>query len=403
MDCQRTCLSVIILLTQLFLLLSQATATPASASDEGLLGAFWHGKAHFRQVRTIAWDAPPYDSPGESSGWVATHDGKWYIFNRQVIPSKPPYCPNSHARVVVRESSDHGRTWSNPPVVVADPSNGNPGDGCTILDGSSYYDHQTNTWQLIAQCLDRNNRGGWMLCHYTRPGSSPVGQFVPDPRNPVVKSGELWSRICSGIAKACDPRHTHDEGTPDIIMKKDDYFYVTFHGFDDQANRSYRGIAKTKDFHSWSVAGGDMPGDAIMAPIDCQAWDPGCTGPGQASTLITGGYQYMLVEGPNKSLLCKYGQNWVFGLLRAPRDVFPRWNGGWKQFARNPILVPSWPGPRTMCGVRYARWIVDANEVYLLYEDVGPQNAFTVRRLLKLVAGSGPPVALGPNRPSGQK
>jgi hypothetical protein len=362
--------------------------------DEGLLGPLWHGQAHFQEVGSIAWDLPPYNNPGESSGWITVRNGKWYIFNRQTIRPIPRYCPRNYAGIIERESSDQGKTWSNPPVVVASPSPDNPGAGCTILDGSTYFDPAAGTWHLISQCLAVHDAGSWSLCHFTRAGESPMGPFVPDPHNPVVRSGDLWSRICSGPGKACNPAKTVDEGTPDIIAMRGGYFYVTFHGVDYTIGRSYRGVARTRDFDHWETDGADLPGDAILASADCEAWTPGCVGPGEATTLVTGDYQYTLFEGPDKSLLCTKGQAWNVGLVRAPRNSFPKWNGGWEQFSRNPVLTPSWPGPETICGVQYQRWILDGNDVYLLYEDLGPGVRFRERRLLKLVPGPAPSVAL---------
>ncbi len=370
-------------------------APQSDHSDEGLLGDLWHGRAHFQQIETISWHKPPPDSLNEYGGWIAVNKGIWYIFNRDWFLPIPSYCgAGPHWRVVVRDSTDQGRTWSDPAIVVATPDAGNPGDGCTIVDGSSYFDRDTNTWHMLTQCLDKHRVGGWMLCHYTRVGSSPMGLFTADPRNPVVRGGALWSRIC-GPGKAC-ARSTRDEGTPDIVEKRNGFFYVTFHGWDYQGKLGFRGVAKTPNFREWIVSGPDLPDDAIVAASDCQKWNSdGCAGAGESTTLITGDYQYMLVEGPSISLACTNGQNWPFGLLRAPKDSFPRWGGGWQQFPGNPLLIPSWPGHRSRCALQYARWILDGNHVYLLYEDWGPAHSFRVIRLLKLVpGGGGPPVVL---------
>ena len=365
-----------------------------SQLDEGLLGPLWHGRAHFQEVGSIDWDLPPYNSPLESSGWIAVRDGKWYIFNRVGKPPKPRYCPHDYLGIIARESSDHGKTWSNPPAVLVEPGPDMTGAECAAVDGSTYFDPGTHTWHLLSQCLTVQDAGGWSLCHFTRAGESPLGPFVPDPHNPVVRGGELWSRICNGAGKACNPAKTHDEGTPDITEMRGGYFYVTFHGADYTIRRSYRGVARTRDFDHWETEGDDLPGDAILASPDCEAWTPGCIGPGESTTLITGDYQYMLFEGPDKWLGCTYGQAWNVGLVRAPKNSFPKWNGGWEQFPGNPVLMPSWPGPQTRCAVQYPRWILDGNDVYLLYEDIGPASRFRERRLLKLVPGPASPVAL---------
>jgi hypothetical protein len=360
--------------------------------DEGLLGPLWHGQAHFQEVGSVAWDLPPYNNPGESSGWIAVRDGKWYIFNRLTIKPRSRYCPNNYFGIIARESSDHGKTWSNPPAAVIRPGPYTPGAECSIVDGSTYFDPGAHIWHLLTQCLTVHNAGGWSLCHFTRAGESPIGPFVPDPHNPVVKSGELWSKICVDPGKVCDPARTVDEGTPDIIDARDGYFYVTFHGVNYGTRRSYRGVARTRDFNSWETQGPGLPGAAILASADCEAWTPGCVGAGESTTLITGDYQYMLFDGPDKWLGCTNGQTWHVGLVRAPKNSFPK-SSEWEQFPRNPVLTPSWPGPESRCSIQYERWIRDGNDVYLLYEDLGPGVRFTERRLLKLVPGPAFPVA----------
>jgi hypothetical protein len=375
------------------LLSSQSFGGNAQAADEGLLGPLWHGQAHFQEVGSIAWDLPPYNSPQESSGWLTVRDGKWFIFNRRRLVTKS-YCGRYYAGVVARESSDQGKTWSNPPVTLINPSPDTPSSGCEVLDGSTFFDPRTHTWHLLAQCMASHGIGGWSLCHFTRADDSPMGPFIVDPHNPVVPGGALWSRICSGVGKACDPNRTVDEGTPEILALRDGYFYVTFHGVDRTIMRSYRGVARTRDFDHWEVSGGGLPDDAMLSSAECASWTPGCVGPGESTTLITGDYQYVLFEGPDKSLACTYGQAWNFGLVRTSKNNFPKWNGGWEQFPQNPVLTPSWEGPETRCGLQYARWILDGNDVYLLYEDIGPGARFTERRLLKLVPGPASPVAL---------
>lgn len=76
------------------------------------------------------------------------------------------------------------------------------------------------------------------MCHYYLPGASPLSPlgFIPDPRNPVVRGGQLFSQICAGSGKHCTVG-TVDEGTPDIVVKRDGFYYVTFHGYDYQTAR----------------------------------------------------------------------------------------------------------------------------------------------------------------------
>lgn len=47
-----------------------------------------------------------------------------------------------------------------------------------------------------------------------------------------------------------------EEGTPEIVHKDAaGFYYVTFHGWDPAHDASARGVAKTKDFATWLVAG----------------------------------------------------------------------------------------------------------------------------------------------------
>jgi len=371
-------------------LLQAACATGAKSADEGLLGPFWHGQAHFQQIANLDWSYVAHPSPSETSAWIKVVDGKWYLFSRiQPLGAKPADCPADYREVAVRESSDQGKTWTDSVhAVTVDPSR--PVDACAILDGSSYYDAPTNTWHILAQCLAANNAGGWMICHYTRVAASPMGPFQPDPANPVIRNHQLWNAICSGPNKGCKPGVTGDEGTPDIVEKRGGYYYVTFHGWDPKDDRGYRGVAKTADFRHFITDAPDLPNDAMFTAEDCQTANPGCIGMGESSTLFTGDYQYMVGETPNLSLTCVPNQNWVFSLFRAPRGSFPSWRAGWESYPSNPMIVPSWGSQK--CGTQYARLFSDRGDVFLIYEDIGPGYKFVERRLMKLVPGGGRPL-----------
>ncbi len=236
------------------------------------------------------------------------------------------------------------------------------------------------------------------MCHYTRRGQPrSMGRFVADGQ-PAVTTGELWSQICADSHGSCDPRSTRSEGTPDIVEERNGYFYVTFHGY--SAPLGYRGVAKTADFHNWSVAGPDLPGAPIVAPTEGNrswAWNSWLHRRRRISTLIAGGYQYMMVETPPASDLSgKPGQTWPIVLLRAPKGSFPAWSSAeWQKFPGNPLLATAWPGPKSQCGIQYPRWAVANGHVYILYEDfgydasAGAPTAFK-RRLLRLFPGPGP-------------
>jgi len=376
------------------------TTPPASIAQQ--MADFWQGKAHFQEVRNIDWAKPPYNSPSEGWGWFGNPmpfaGDTWYLFNRkwQTKQEKPAYCPKIGWQIVVRQSTNQGQSWSNPAVVAAAPGSQSAPDACGVVDGSSYYDHDTDTWQMLAQCLAAHNAGGWMLCHYVRHGSSPMGPFTADAA-PSVRGGQLWSQICNHPHSICNPHKTIDEGTPDIVYKKNGYFYVTFHGFDYSAKKGFRGVAKTTDFHHWVTSGPDLPNGPIFAAPECQAWNPGCVGGGEASTLIAGDYQYMMIETPNVSLACTAGQNWPIALLRGPESKFPVWSSPlWQRYRGNPLLTSAWQGPQSKCGIQYPRWALTGGSVYILYEDFNPKMIAraSARPLLKLVPGGGPSVVL---------
>jgi hypothetical protein len=85
------------------------------------------------------------------------------------------------ARLVVHASEDGGRTWSNAAVIAAPVPN--TASECALVDGAAYYDATYDSWHYLSQCLDRNH--AWMLCHFHRNGSNPMGPFVANPANPV--------------------------------------------------------------------------------------------------------------------------------------------------------------------------------------------------------------------------
>lgn len=390
-EAMRAKRSLVLALQCLFVLVSSCFAVPSDATVT--LDDFWAGRAHFEQIGELKFGDSARGGAAESSSWFAAKDGVWYVFNRVTVRPSLPACAHDHTRVVVRESRDKGKSWS-PAEIAVEPGASPKGDGCAILDGSTIYDPASNSWHMLAQCLDRNNAGGWALCHYIRKYTSAEGLFTADPRNPVVRGGQLWSRICAGGAKSC-PSTTLDEGTPDILEKRGGLFYITFHGFDPHTKQGYRAIAATPDFHEWTVSGAGLPGDAIMGPNECHTWLAGCAGVGEASTVTSGSHRYTIAESMNGGLLCTRNQEWVFALFRTPLSDWPRSGSGkWTTFRDGPLLRRTYPDRETSCALAYARWLSDGHDLYLIYEDWEPGHAYLHRRLLKLAPGSGPPVRL---------
>jgi len=351
------------------------------------LDDLWAGNAHFEQVGEMKWPNTP-SQHSESAGWFAVRNGIWYVFNRAYLNQKVDYCPLDYARIVVHESFDRGKSWSDP-VVAVEPGDSPGADDCNALDGSTYFDQDTGTWHILSQCLTKHEASLWSLCHYSRRDGSPMGKFVADKRNPVVRGGALWSRICAGKNKSC-PVTTQDEGTPEIIGKHRETYIVTFHGWSPKSGHGYRGVAATKDFRSWRTSGVDLPGDAMFSAKDCRAWLEGCIGIGATSTLVGSKYAYVIGEVMDKNLACQKDQNWVFELFRVPRGLWPRsGTGKWQKLPGDALLKPTWRDANTLCQVSYARWIVDKDNIYLVYEDWGPERRFGNRRLLQLKAGKG--------------
>lgn len=375
------------------------TAGDAASSVDGLMQELWEGKASFEEIRRLQIQsngpvAPTVPRPtlmdsGTQVFAMASVDPTsktWYLFNREYFygAAQPANCPNdfSPARIVVRASDDGGETWSDE-TVIAEP-NVAAGE-CEVVDGHAFFDVETNTWHYLAQVYvglvsSEAPSNAWHLNHYTLAGRNPTAHFTADAANPVVRGGQLWSKIC-GFSKAC-PAGTSEEGTPEISFKADGNYYVTFHGARGTGPVwGYRGIAKTKDFRRW-LTGVEDPTDpylspgVLWSPQDCAIWNvrwsprTGCIGGGHASALITPHYTYMLIESADLSLACTPRQNWVIGLVRAPSvsaDGKPQRfvaSGRWQQYSKNPLLDSR---RQYACGIQYPRLFVDGSRVYLSY------------------------------------
>jgi hypothetical protein len=372
-----------------FLLLCLISPSPV-ASARPTLDDIWSGGAHFEQIGEIRFGENKPGVPSETATWYAVKNGRWFAFSRVVVKAAPAGCPGEHRRIVVRESLDKGLTWS-PAVTAIEPGISRAGDGCAVLDGSSYYDQKLHIWHLLAQCLDSGEAGGWGMCHYTRRSNTPMGAFTADHSNPVIRGGAVWGKIC-GPGKAC-PLGVIDEGTPDIVGKQDGVFIITMHGYEPKSGRGYRGVIATSDFHTWRTKGVGLPDNATLSQVDCRSWFPHCIGFGEASSLISRGRLYILIETMDRGLACQRDQQWYFVLMRSKGPSWPRsGQGGWELSPATPLLQRKWPDAGTPCALAYAHFIRDGNSIYLTYEDWEANYGWLHRRLLKLVPGGGPPV-----------
>jgi hypothetical protein len=350
------------------------------ASYQQSMDQLWQGNASFQpivnmQLQTKPNSGAPFVDGMNQGTQIAVVNGVWYLFNREYgFAANPAQCQFDFARIVVRSSADRGKTWSSE-AVVAGPNQA--AGECALVDGRAYWDADTGTWHYLAQALKSD--ATWGIDHFTLNNPNPTQRFTPDAANPVVKSGALWSQIC-GPNKSC-PTGTRDEGTPEISMKSNGLYYVTFHGAYVSAQSppvvsGYRGIAATRDFHTWITSGNGLPNDAIWSSKDCQAWNvqwnsaTGCIGGGYASSLITWQYTYTLIESADISLICTVGQNWVIGLARA--STFTG-SGHWDQLAGNPLMDLRSGAP---CAIQYPTLFTDSGQIYLSYWTLSDAGTF---------------------------
>ncbi|HEX7664393.1 MAG TPA: hypothetical protein VF407_07785, partial [Polyangiaceae bacterium] len=273
---------------------------------------------------------------------------------REFVSPQPSYCPADSTRTIVKSSTDHGMTWSKDTTIVDQVPN--TATECNALDGDVFYDAPSNTWHFLYQCMDRSLK--WNICHSSHVGATPEARFDDDAANPVVHNGDLWKLILGASTVV------HDDGTPEIVQKDGDFYYVTIHGIDD-ANPIdvMRGLVRTKDFHTWEAVG--------TAPIytkdDCQGWNvpwqaPGCYGGGASGTELVGESFYMVMESSDLSGGCVVDQDWVFGLLRSPTL-----SGPWTNMPDPAIVFSTFEkqpdGHRPACALGYPQLFVDETGV----------------------------------------
>jgi len=292
------------------------------------------------------------------------------------------------ARIVLRYTENEGLSWSEK-WIVAEPNN-DTASNCALVDGGAFYDAEEKKWHYLSQCIGSAAR--WNMCEYSLEGESPIGKWIPNKANPVVRGGQLWHQICAGTGKHCTA-HTVDEGTPQIVEKRNGLFFVTFHGYDYGLKKSARGVATVdSDFSpaSWKVCSFDLPCDAIFSHTDCDGWSVdwapgGCVGGGQASILRQGDYFYQLIEAPDVELGCLTGlgqQNWVYGWLRSPSLYAP--SGEWEQIQMNPSVVP-WV--KRGCTLQYNRQWTDGENLFIAYYVIDFKTGDLELQIWRLVPG----------------
>eukprot|EP01012_Entosiphon_sulcatum_P036782 TRINITY_DN4698_c0_g1_i2.p1 TRINITY_DN4698_c0_g1~~TRINITY_DN4698_c0_g1_i2.p1 ORF type:complete len:385 (+),score=32.69 TRINITY_DN4698_c0_g1_i2:22-1176(+) len=355
----------------LFFFVCASFALPALAIG---LPELWDGRATLQFVSKARFSTFANDSlyPMNVGFDFVARGTQWFLFHREYgFAAAPSFCKADYARIVVRTSTNRGITWSEKTVIV-EPQTPGP-DECAIVDGAAHFDEGSGTWHYLGQCLARDNV--WRMCHYFLRSAQPSTAFSRNGHNPVVNGGQLWGPICSGSGKHCSATNTHDEGTPDIVsVDAQRNIYVTFHGWDPVDDRSFRGVARTRDFVSWETSGAGLPGDAMFASQDCDPWNvtwdskSKCVGGGEGSIhLAEDGFMYQLIEAPDISLGCYTTpgkQNWVLGLLRS--STFAP-TGQWEQLpaqSGNPAVVPT---VKQGCYIQYHRLFADSIATYLEY------------------------------------
>jgi len=329
------------------------------AAGNATLQDYWDGKASFvfQYVMPIGID----------NGGIVDLGGAWYAFARMVnSATMPSYCSDKGwLQLSVYKSVDKGKTWSSPVVAVDNVPN-TPYE-CANPDSGPYYDVQTNTWHLLFQCLAR--RGGWNICHATRAGNDPMGQFVVD-EVPAIKSGDLWKKICDQQTDDCkvlSPGGVWDEGTPDILKKVNGEYIVSFHGYDGV--KGYRGLASTADFVNWKIGNEavvPLAEDTIFDKKDCANWDRwdagGCIGGGAADMLEENGFYYMFIEAADKNLGCQSNSKGDFEVLRSNSLV----NTNWEQ--KNTASVYSQFLTGGCNGIAYQKFFKDeTGQIYMTF------------------------------------
>lgn len=100
------------------------------------LDDLWNNRAHFEFVSKARFPTTPGGEYGMNVGFqfvprVVQGVDTWFLFHREYAFAAPPsYCQYDFARIVVRNSTDQGRTWSDE---VISCSVGAPESHCCVV------------------------------------------------------------------------------------------------------------------------------------------------------------------------------------------------------------------------------------------------------------------------------
>ena len=354
----------------------ETTGGALTASGQATLEDYWEGNARWELVRS---------QPHHSGVHIEVVDGVWYKFYRKV--NRDSQDNFIDADTAVQMSTDQGATWSSEVIALDADVLGYS----YATDGDTWYDPADGgTWHYLFQC-NTGPPNGWQGCYAYRNGSSPMGAFVQISENPVIGPDAqlLWNAICQQGDHCYDlvgGNPVGGAGTFNIFDQDEDWFYVSFHGFDSENNpgsteNGFRGIAVTADFRTYFVDGEQStptPSDAYLDRLDQrndldpndEPWDedwhasgPGPVGFGAGNILEEGAYYYALGEGPDFSLLCEKdpNQRWDLGLFRSDSLTDTDWD---PLPAGNPIFYSDDTSPST-CQPEYSRLFKDGDTTYI--------------------------------------
>jgi hypothetical protein len=214
----------------------------------------------------------------------------------------------------------------------------------------------------------------------------------------------FWLDVICGPGQNC-PAGIGQEGTPDIFMKQDGGYYMSFHGVDPSLTYSIRAMTVTADFISSWAAGPygplyGIPDGAWLDRRDTYTWNQqypfgSFVGPADATTLVDprSAYDYTALETSSISLGCVPGQLWQGAFVRSLAAAGLPLAGGSEPYPRNPIFtVPTLRGVGA-CPAGYVRIARDlSGAIYLSYMfDINWAGVDAVwqARIYRLEAGSG--------------
>lgn len=307
---------------------NQVCTAGTCAEVPATLGDYWAGRAFFERQSK-------FTHPSREGGFIFANisqdvevwQGKWYLFVRELLQT-PTLCDGNAAfRTAVCTSTDLGKTWTGCKAMV----NPTPGETeCGVNDGDVFKDPDSSTWHFLAQCIGKS--GGWKLCHYTAPAPDGPYTAAGQGAGPVsTRGGDIWKKILGAGTTM------HDEGTPDFVEKVGLDYFVTFHGI-DSSNRLARGIAKTRDFETWT----SVNTAPIFSKQDCDGWavpwvdGNKCWGGGAATSLKEGSTWYVMEEASDLFGPCQKGQHWFWGLMRTTSMTG---NHPFTQWSVNPMAL----------------------------------------------------------------